>query len=453
MGTKLRIDRYMNRELVYARSLTGLDSDLPAIEAGICKDATKCLHPYLNKWDGVYVCMDCWKRLNAYDVGTKTCTPMEGFAERIAMEEELEKNTSVDDMPEELSEEEKRDLTGRNSSARGVKIGFLMEFTKKNRCWEWSSWDVIRKIIKPLTARSRCRFVDLPAMQGHTGQASTFISYAQAGTWGDLLAAILDGGADLERCVWLDLFAVRQWPSSRPDLDFASTIAYCSSFMVVCSSLKEVEDMDVSQVLSGRIEGLPGAVRKKICFMRVWCLVEAQQACKMGMPYIMKCGSYALDANGDVHFEHNDKMLSNMMYLVNIEKAEATVTSDKEHILKSIDEGVGKEALNCTIRGSIMGGFQLAKSEKGSLVGCAACGDQEAITLLMEDPSTICNVAGGGFIDLLRRLVHETDADVHAAVYNGLTAVMHACLGGHLECVKYLVGEAGADVHAADKDG
>ena len=81
-------------------------------------------------------------------------------------------------------------------------------------------------------------------MKDHIGQASTFISYAQAGAWGDLVAALLDGGADLERCVWLDVFAIRQWPSNSPDLDFASTIAHCKSFMVVCSSLKEVEEMD-----------------------------------------------------------------------------------------------------------------------------------------------------------------------------------------------------------------
>ena len=39
-------------------------------------------------------------------------------------------------------------------------------------------------------------YVDLEEMKDHIGQASTFISYAQAGAWGDLVAALLDGGAD-----------------------------------------------------------------------------------------------------------------------------------------------------------------------------------------------------------------------------------------------------------------
>ena len=146
----------------------------------------------------------------------------------------------------------------------------------------------------------------------------------------------MDGGADLERCVWLDVFAIRQWPSSSPDLDFASTIAHCKSFMVVCSSLKEVEKMDIGDMFSGNIQAIPAAVRKKICFMRVWCLVEAQQACKMGIPYIMKCGSFSLDGKGDVHFNANGYMLEKMIYLVNVEKAEATVASDRERIIESI---------------------------------------------------------------------------------------------------------------------
>ena len=240
-------EQYMNRSQVYGGSLDGLDVNVPAIEAGICKDPTKCSHPYLNKWDREYLCMDCWEKLNTYNAGV--CIIKPDYAERIAQEEELENDTPVDKISEGLSEKEMNDVIGKNSSMRGVKIGFLLEFTKKYNCWAWTSWDVIRKIVKPQTADGRYRYVDLEEMKDHIGQASTFISYAQAGAWGDLVAALLDGGADLERCVWLDVFAIRQWPSSSPDLDFASTIAHCKSFMVVCSSLKEVEEMHIFDML------------------------------------------------------------------------------------------------------------------------------------------------------------------------------------------------------------
>ena len=59
----------------------------------------------------------------------------------------------------------------------------------------------------------------------------------------------------------------------------------------------------------------------------------------------------------------------------------------------------------------------------------------------MEDPSNIFDIAVGGFIDLLRRLVGEGDADVNAADKDGYTAVMFASAGGHLDCIKFLVGE------------
>ena len=85
-----------------------------------------------------------------------------------------------------------------------MKLGFLLIFTKIFDCWEWTAAEVIRKIIKPLKEDAPYRVVGLPCMKGHTSRAKN-LSYAQADTWGDLIAALLDGGADLERCVWLDV--------------------------------------------------------------------------------------------------------------------------------------------------------------------------------------------------------------------------------------------------------
>ena len=150
----------------------------------------------------------------------------------------------------------------------------------------------------------------------------------------------------------------------------------------------------------------------------------------------MKCGSFSLDGKGDVHFNANGDMLEKMSFLVNVDKADATVASDRERIIESITNDVGIEALNSIIRGSILAGIIFAENEKSALIGCAACGDQEAIALMMKDPSNIFDIAMGGFIDLLRRLVDEGGADVNAANKDGLTAVILASHGGHLECIK-----------------
>ena len=55
-----------------------------------CTDKCKCTHPYLNKWDSRYLCMDCWYKLN------DTPEAIEKNADRIALEAELERKTPVD---------------------------------------------------------------------------------------------------------------------------------------------------------------------------------------------------------------------------------------------------------------------------------------------------------------------------------------------------------------------
>ena len=108
-----------------------------------------------------------------------------------------------------------------------------------------------------------------------------------------MVAGILDGGADLDRYVWIDVFAVRQWPSLSPDLDFASTIENCSSLLVVCGHLQEVETLSVADALSRNCMALSLEAMKKIAFLRVWCLAEISKAAiKKRMPIIIKGGRH-----------------------------------------------------------------------------------------------------------------------------------------------------------------
>ena len=448
------VKKFLNRKREYNHPLN-LNLDIAAIEASICYDKNECTHPFLFHWDDNIFCCDCKEELNTpsgsfFFGGGRV--PKPEYALRLAQEAKIIENTPEDVIPEGLSDEEKSRYIGKKSQERGVTIGFLWHFTKYFNCWEWTSHDVIRKIVKPLTEEKRCRFVELPEMKDHVGPASTFISYAQAGRWGDVMGAILDGGADLSRCVWLDVFAVRQYPSRCPDLDFASTIAHCSSFMVICSARKEVEEMDTLDAWAGKTHLIPEHVRKMICFMRVWCLVEAQQACKMGIPYIMKCGSYALRDDGNVVFNENEEVLRNMIYLVNVQKAEASVASDRERILQSIEADVGIDKLNSTIRGSIIGGWSGASNIASSLISCAACGDQDALEVLLQDGDNIVIVAGKGYLSLVHVLLQQ-GADVGTQDNDGRTALMFASVGGHIECVRYLVESGKADVGTQANDG
>ena len=81
-------------------------------------------------------------------------------------------------------------------------------------CEDWSAADIIRYIIKPATQQTRCRAAELPCLREYVGPSQTFISYAQQGVFGDVVAGLLDGGvADLDRFVWIDVFGIRQVPT------------------------------------------------------------------------------------------------------------------------------------------------------------------------------------------------------------------------------------------------
>jgi hypothetical protein len=136
---------------------------------GGCADPSKCNHPYFNKWEGEYICMDCWKKLErpvcctsnyffARFCASLLDTPDSSDFERISLETKLESITPTDPIPCFLFDDDAKVTSiGKMSQNRGISIGFLLAFTEKYDCWKWTSWEIIRKIIKPSTEAHRCR--------------------------------------------------------------------------------------------------------------------------------------------------------------------------------------------------------------------------------------------------------------------------------------------------------
>ena len=59
-------------------------------------------------------------------------------------------------------------------------------------------------------------------MQNHVGEPRAFVSHTWKAPFADLVAAITHVLGDCEY-VWLDVFAVRQWPGNGADLDFGES--------------------------------------------------------------------------------------------------------------------------------------------------------------------------------------------------------------------------------------
>jgi ankyrin repeat protein len=479
-----------------------IESKIPNLPNVIAQrlDST-CQHLYFDKLEGKYICMDC-----GYVLQEPICLCFNRYdadIDRIESEQEIETHVLHDSLPllvrypidstPEISVNEM-------SHIRGVSIAFLLAFTQKFDCWDKSSWWIIRNIIKPMTQSSRCRFVELDWMAEHVGPAKTYISYAHRGTWGDLVAAILDGGADLNRKVWLDIFAVHQWPSDIPDLDFVSTIQQCESFLCVCSYVESADEMEVFNAaaagsrsrndanayatdkdgftaptcvcqkgnmgcidmllskgieIESKKELIPAADREKIALFRAWCLVEmVAAAMKADMPRIIKCGRHKINSDGSIEFEPKMDTLKFLSLLIDISKAGALVESEKRRIITKIQGNLSVESLNDIVRG-VLSGAQTISSyvDIASTVHCAACDDHDAVHYILSNASTnVFAVASGGYVKLLKSILQsKIDINTKDSKY-GNTALITASMGGHANCVDVLVSR-GADVNSKNNEG
>ncbi|CAG9998250.1 unnamed protein product [Clonostachys byssicola] len=139
---------------------------------------------------------------------------------------------------------------------------------------------------------------DHPAECGPPG---AFISHAWAAKWGALVGAASYGCSDGDRRVWVDVFAVCQWPGSPIDLDFHSVVERCGSLILAIShEVIEEADLDSRNVPIYRTAGnnfstlLDAGVRRKLPLARSWCLVELGPAYRAQKSMIAVTGESAL---------------------------------------------------------------------------------------------------------------------------------------------------------------
>ena len=282
---------------------------------------------------------------------------------------------------------------------RGVSVRWLRSFTEANGCWSWPTWRVVSLIVKMRTHRLRCRYVELPGIKSaaEVGPASIFVSHTWSGTWGTLVAAtewMLGVGSNKK--VWVDIFAVRQWPGNGCDLSFAAVIKKCDATLVVVGALPRVAELTYKDVVSKGPKGcLDAEERKKIPFFRVWCLVEIHETIRSGNPIAIACGDRDPTTGT---FEPSMPLLYNMQFLIQIEQAEATVQEDQDRILDDIRSSVGCDRVNNVVVGAIVGALAAAET---TLVQRAALGDSVAFQQALDTCEFGKEVADEKYADLL----------------------------------------------------
>ena len=290
-----------------------------------------------------------------------------------------------------------------DSVNRGVTIEFLVELCSFFDLWKFPTREVLYNVIVPLTSELRCRFTELPlfAGSGVVGRASIFLSHCWGAPFGDMIAAVSEG-RDGKEIVWLDILTVRQWPTTKNDLNFEVVIAACPLFVAVCPSLPEVVHSDTA------ITALPATVMAKIPFFRVWCLYETFYAAHFNKQIVVRGGCHQVDpATGKHRFVANTLMLEKMAATIDIAAAAATNPADRDMIFRKIE--------------GFPGGLQGMNHKVRSVVYRAYVNDSEG-----DDASILVNAAKKGNLPLLQSFISLGAEDVNIQDKNGFTALSWA---------------------------
>lgn len=294
----------------------------------------------------------------------------------------------------------------------GVQVGWLRSTFARQCRPGMSTLEVVQQIIKPSTEGRKCRYVALlePSV---VGRARAFSSHTWKAPIHDLIAAIAHVLPD-DAFVWVDIFAVLQWPVPEQvfDLDFRSVVQACGALILVAVHVPEIAALTIPEA---QAQGnVPEAARQLCAFFRVWCLVEIAAALEAKLPVVMLVGSStatgatpaALPASGPVpaasapaqynlQFVPDPGMLNRLYWLIDITSAAATVEADRARILAEVASSPGTDAVNSLARGAAAGA-EIYMHEREVLA--AVLGDGSPLAAL-EEPARSralrCAAAGG----------------------------------------------------------
>jgi hypothetical protein len=360
----------------------------------------------------------------------------------------------------------------------GIQIDFLLFLTWELSLWDWKTSEVVQFLVKPATEKhGRCRFAELPLVRRFMGPATVFASHCWGGKWGDLVAAVC-AGADARRVVWIDVFAVRQWPGNGADLDVRGVIARCRAAVVAVAPVEgklATEDSMMSQsdqeIFMASAEYTEGAA-KKLPFFRLWCLAEIFAVMQASKGLVFRGVTMAavdwqdrqvlLAGNTPPEKEKIMRALQNCSRMVNFETAECAVAADHERETAAVLEataGVGGIARANRIVAAAIATGGVSVGYGVAAVDNFVCGETEALQMLPANTLQAAEFAAcaAGQLEVLEELLsgcgdgsgasQARAAAARRVVTEGFYPLYLAASNGQEAVVKKLLGVEGVDVN------
>ena len=319
-----------------------------------------------------------------------------------------------------------------------MRVDVLIKFAYDHDCWDWPTWQVVRDIIVPATRETRCRYADLPSVSEYVGPATVFMSHCWGANFGDLVGAACHG-ARKDRFVWIDIFAVRQWPGNVADLDFRGVIDRCTSVVMSCSPVVVLKEFEVGK-LQNNIDVFlatpEGQAAKKILpTFRLWCIVEIAAAIERNVAIVVKGGRATLRRSSslssssltttrtwDETYEYDVKsvmgLMDNLSHMIDVEASECAVPADyvREMAVVNSMKG-GADGVNKLVSGVVVGAIRSIGLNVLE-IDAYVCGEKES----------------------LRDLTMEVGCDGEER-YLAWKVLQAACAGGRTEIVRELLSK------------
>ena len=165
----------------------------------------------------------------------------------------------------------------------------------------------------------------------------------------------------MDRIVWIDIFAVRQWPGNLCDLNFRGVIERSEAMVVSTSPVAGLSEklLGTYKKLGAFLTTKQGeAAKKTMPFCRLWCVVEVAAGVARNKSIVVKCGRVVRREDGTLEYvtEGGVQTMNNLSYMIDVVSSECAVQADYDRemdIIRKTEGGV--ENVNAVVSGVVRG--------------------------------------------------------------------------------------------------